>query len=427
MAERGRGAIATFVLASLVDAVGTGCFLGGSALFLTRTAGLDAAQVGAGLSLAAVAGLLVTVPVGRLADRHGPKPVLLTLLLIRAGGFALYALVGSFPAFLAVAVLLGMAEKPTSPAQQALIAAVVGDGERQRTLALTRAVRNVGFGAGAGLAALLVLPGSPVGLPGVVLCNAVSFLLSGLLLARVPAARPARPAGRPPARPRLLADRGYLRLTALNGLLTLHMALLSTGIPLWLLTATDLPAFWLPVLVVLNTVVAALAQVPVAQRVRDAAGAVSMLRVAGLSLGGCCLLLALLPGMTGAAVAAGIAVTAVLALTVAELTQAAGGWDLSFRRADPERQGAYLSVFSLGVTTQTIAGPVLLTALVLPAGAAGWAVLAALLAVAGLAAPMLVRESFREAISPGRGDHSEKAPESLSGCPAAAPLNGVSG
>jgi hypothetical protein len=131
--------------------------------------------------------------------------------------------------------------------------------------------------------------------------------------------------------------------------------------------------------------------------------------------------------MSGAAMVAGVAVTAVLALTAGELTQAAGGWDLSFRRADPERQGAYLSVFSLGVTTQTIAGPVLLTALVLPAGAAGWVVLAGLLAVAGLAAPLLVPEPFFNTISPGRGDHSEKPPESLSGCPAASPLNGVSG
>ena len=367
---------ATVLLAAaLVDSAGTGCFLAGSIIFFTRSVGLAGTEVGFGLSLAAALGFVATIPVGRVADRRGSKPVLIALLGVRAMGFALYAASSSFVTFLIAAAVVGLAEKPTSAVQQLLISDVVGEEHRQRVMARTRSMRNVGIGAGSMLAAVVLLPGVPLGARAIVLANACSFVIAALLVAGVTARGAHSTAAS--ARVWRLRDREYLRLTAVNGLLSLHMTLLATALPLWILTASRLPEHVVPALVLANTVLAVLFQVPVATRVATALQAKRMLRTAGAALGACCMLLAPLGHVTDAW-ALVLCAAALVALTAAELTQAAGGWDLSFRLAPDARRGHYLSFFSLGVTAQTIVGPWFLASIVLPGAPIGWCVLGAL-------------------------------------------------
>jgi hypothetical protein len=45
----------------------------GSAVFVTRSVGLSAAQVGLGLTIAGAVGLGAGVPAGRAADRRGAR------------------------------------------------------------------------------------------------------------------------------------------------------------------------------------------------------------------------------------------------------------------------------------------------------------------------------------------------------------------
>ena len=55
------------------------------------------------------------------------------------------------------------------------------------------------------------------------------------------------------------------------------------------------------------------------------------------------------------------------------------------------RRAACLSVYTLGATGTGIAGPLLVTVAVVDRGVRGWLGLAALLAAAGAAVPVLVR------------------------------------
>ena len=75
------------VLAALVDSTGTGLYIAGSALYYTTQLGFSPRQIGLGLSLMGLVGLLVTVPIGRLVDQFGPRRVLVALNLWRAVGF----------------------------------------------------------------------------------------------------------------------------------------------------------------------------------------------------------------------------------------------------------------------------------------------------------------------------------------------------
>ncbi|MEK8107594.1 hypothetical protein NKG94_25440 [Micromonospora sp. M12] len=69
----GSGRVLT--LGTLVKTVGRGLWLVASALFLTRSVGLSATEVGVGLTISALVGVLASTPSGYLADRVGPRGV----------------------------------------------------------------------------------------------------------------------------------------------------------------------------------------------------------------------------------------------------------------------------------------------------------------------------------------------------------------
>ena len=62
---------------TLVSAVGNGAWYASWALFLTRVLELPVAQAGIALTVAGVAGIAAATPLGRLADRVGPREVMI--------------------------------------------------------------------------------------------------------------------------------------------------------------------------------------------------------------------------------------------------------------------------------------------------------------------------------------------------------------
>src|SRR4051794_4282697 len=339
----------------IVDALGTGVFLAGSAVCFTRFVGLSASQLALGLFLGGLVGLLTTVPWGGLVDRVGARRVLILLTLWRAAGFASYVLVHSFAAFIVVTCMLGVADRAVAPANQALIASMVGAHDRVRAMAMLRALRNVGFGVAGILAgAALTFDGRAV-LDAIVLGNAASFIVVAAIVATLPDARPpARARDRVP----LAADGRLWALTALNALLSVHITLLSVGVPLLIAGHTRVTAAAVGPLLTLNTVLAVALQVRASRGASDVDGAGRCLRRAGSALAVSCVFFA---GATAAPVALAVAllVAGTVVLTAGELLQSAGAWGLSFELAPTAQQGAYLSFFSLGTTVQMMAGPLL--------------------------------------------------------------------
>ena len=378
------------VLVALVDSAGTGIFLTGSVVFLTRVAGLTAGQIGLGLTVAGVVGLLATVPIGLLADRLGAKRTLAALQFWRGAWFVAYAFVADLTTFLVVAAMLALAEKATSPLNQAVVGAAVGTSDRVRTMAMIRVVRNVGFSVGALAGTVVVGFGSDTGFRAIILADAVSFLLTALLIARLrlPGPVTAKAKGSPWRGLASLRDRRYLALTGLNSVLVFHMTLLSVGLPLWIITRTDAPASLAGVAVLVNTILVILLQVRASRGCDDLPVAAGRMRWAGAALGGCCLLLAF-SANGGPVVAIALVVAATFLLTAGEMWQSAGSWGVSYELSPPDRRAEYLSVFSLGSAAQSIYGPALLTILVVPNGAIGWLGLGVLFLAAGLALPRL--------------------------------------
>lgn len=378
-------------LMALVDACGTGAFLALSAIFLTRSVGLSVAQVGFGLATGAAIALITAIPLGALADRYGPRRVLVAVSVWRAACFVAYGLVGSFTGFLVVVCLLGVVDKATAPLEQGLVGSAVAPTSRVRTMAVMRAVRNVGFTIGASMGAVALALDTRPAYVAIVLLNAASFIALAAMAAQLPVKTETADGAslRRPLSFQVLKDTPYLIIAALNAVLTMHMTLLSVGVPIWIAGHSNAPRWVIAPLLLVNTVLAVAFQVRASRDSESSAGAAQRLKQAGLALGTCCVLLAGVP-LLSAAAAIGVLAISIVALTAGELLQNAGGWAISYQLARESQRGAYLSVFWLGTSIQQIATPVIV-ALVIAAGAAAWVALGVLLALAGLAVPAVIR------------------------------------
>lgn len=374
---------------AMIDAVGTGAFLAVSVPFITRSVGLSEGKLGLGLTLSAAIALGTAIPIGILADRIGPKKVLVGVSLWRCACFVVYPFVQNLWQFLTVVCLLGLVDKAAAPMEQALVGQATETEDRVRVVAVLRALRNVGFTVGALLGGIGLLIDSRAGYAGILLLNAVSFAVLATLASRLPVLSAPAKSLRRRFSMSVLRDGSFLSFTGINAVLTMHMTLLSIGIPLWIVGHTEVSSALIAPLVAVNTVLAVVLQVRASRDTETIAGASRALVRAGVSLALCCLLLIAAPKLP-VLLAVGVLLLAMIALTGGELFQSAGGWGGSYLLAAPGEEGVYLSVFWLGVAIQQIAAPVLVS-LVVTSGSTGWVVLAALFAVCGFAAPVIGR------------------------------------
>lgn len=389
---------------AMIDAVGTGAFLAVSVPFITRSVGLSEGSLGLGLALSAAIALATAIPIGVLADRIGPKKVLVGVSLWRCACFVVYPLVQNLWQFLTVVCLLGLVDKAAAPMEQALVGQATATDDRVRVVAILRSLRNVGFTVGALLGAVGLLIDTRAGYAAILLVNAASFAVLAGLASRLPVLSAPAKSLRRRFSVSVLRDGSFLSFTGVNAVLTMHMTLLSIGIPLWIVGHTEVSSALISPLVAVNTVLAVALQVRASRGTDTIAGAARALVRAGVSLAVCCLLLVAAPKLP-VFLAALVLLLAMIALTGGELFQSAGGWGGSYLLAAPGQEGVYLSVFWLGVAVQQIAAPVLVS-LVVTTGTTGWIVLAALFAVCGFAAPLIGRWAQAQADGRTRPDPS---------------------
>ncbi len=372
------------VFIGLVDAIGTGLYIAGFAVFFTRSAGLSAVDVGIGLTVANACGLVTLTPIGMLADRIGPRAASILLHYWRGVGFIAFAFVHDFTTFLVVSCFVGIPTRAIDPVSQMYVDRHIGKDLRVRVMSVLRVVYNIGFALGGLLTTLILLIGTRPAFLMIVLGNGATFLLAGLLLARVPLLTDAPP-NRKTARgwPRSLRQGRYLIVTGLNAVLILHVSVLTLGIPLWVTTRTDAPAAVVGTLVVLNTVLVVLLQVRFSRGTDTRDGGVRAMRWSSFAFAGCVAVLAL-SGMVNAVGAVIAVVVATVLLTFGELWHFAGRLSVSYALAPKDRQGEYLSVFWLGSAAALMVGPALITVGVVDNGPYGWLALAGLFLASGL-------------------------------------------
>jgi MFS family permease len=380
-------------LSNLAKTVGHGVVTSVIVLYFTGKVGMSVDKVGLALSAGAALGMLGSVPLGHLADLYGPRIVTVALLYLLGIFVGAYAFVRSFPWLVVVVSLALMAESAAYASRGALIAGLIPPEERVRTSSYMRSVANVGIGIGAAVGGVaLYLDSTPVYL-GVLIGGGVCFILSGSAYLTVPSV-PVLAKDRRGPRWVALRDRPYLVMALLNTILIMHVTILAVALPIWISTRTAAPSWIYSAVLILNTAVVVLLQVRVSRGSEHPEGGARAMRRSGVLLASCCLLFATAQGRQ-VLVAVSVVLVGAVVHVFGEMLQGAGQWSVSFGLAPDEAQGQYQGLFAMSVQLGTVATPALATLLLTNLGWLGWLVLAAPLALAGMAAPAVVRWAER--------------------------------
>lgn len=392
----GAPSIRALSFAMLIAAFGSGMYLAGSTIFFIKTVGLSPVALATGLAIASVVGLVMVLPLGSLSDWVRPQRLLIGLHAVRAIAFVALAFTGDAVTFAIVASIQSICQQASTPILQALIGRATDASTRTTTLALVRSIRNVGFALGALAAAPLVATDALWLNRGVLIGTGVAIAVAGVLLLFVkPTAAALAVRGMSPfAGLRSIRDVRYLGVAGFNGILALHMTMLSVGLPLWVASRADISNSVAPLILALNTAVVVLAQVRFARGVNNGRSARRALWLGALALAASCCALAVAGVLTGQ-IALVVLFFAVLLFTAGEMWHSAGSWEISFLLAPEAARGSYLSVFALGIAAQDAVGPLLFAALILPNGVLGWTGMAVLFLLGAAGATLIARGGVR--------------------------------
>ena len=363
--------------ATFAYGAGFGSFAASSAIFFTRSVGLAVGEVGTGTAIAGFLAVAAALLSGRLADRVGARNLLVVLSVAQAVLFANYSLVYNFSSFLVVICALTAADQGARVARNTVIAGMASGRDRVTLKAYLRSVSKLAISVGTLISAIpLYLDTRPAYL-AVIFCNAGAAAFTAVLVSKLPRRRPG------PAVAAngwvALRDVPYMSVAVLCGLLATYRSLLTIALPLWVSVYTDVPRTFVAALLVCNTILGILLQVRASRRADTAVAAQRTARLGARLILPASALFAV-SAFVPATTAMLLLVAGVIVLTIGELWTSVAAWSLSFELADDRAPGQYQGAFALGMSVETVVGPLLATGLVLGVGAPGW-LIAGLLSV----------------------------------------------
>ncbi|MBD0709750.1 MFS transporter [Streptomyces sp. CBMA291] len=384
------------LLVNFIDKCGTGLWSTAMALYFTYVTGLGLGQIGLLVGVSGAVGIAGAPLGGRLADRFPLVRVLIATQLLRSAALLALLVTDDYPLLVLVSAAGALPDRATNVLTKLYAARVAGP-ERVRYQAVNRTVSNIGWTLGGLGAAAALAVGTTTAFHLLLVGDALSYLVMAALTLRC--AEPPAPATRvvassadpaPAAKPsNPWRDRGFLAFTAGDAVFFLHDSILQVALPLWVVHATDAPVGIAPLLMVVNSVLVVLFQVPLSRFGTTAEAARRLLRpLAALFVLGTLALAASAFG--GPTLAVTALVIAAVALTFAEMIHTIASWEISVSLAPDDAQGAYLGVHGLAQSTQRCVGPLLMTGLV-AAGPLAWPALGTVLVAATTAQSRLVR------------------------------------
>jgi hypothetical protein len=377
----------------LINTAGTGVYLASSALFFIRWIGMSEAEVGLGLSVAGLVGLLAGPPIGALADRSDGRAVYIGTLLAESVSMAALVFARTFVEFVAVATVVSLSATASAAASGSLTRrTVTAEGPRFR--ARSRSMANLGLGFGGCICGWAIADGARWVYPALVLGNAASFAVCGAVVARLPSTPPLG-RGTDSSRRIPFRDRPFLAIAGIYGVMMLQLPILTLVLPLWIAGHSHVPRVCVAALLPVNTLLVAMFQARFSRGVDTPSAAgramprAGMLLLAGLSL----MALVRFPA-AGPAVC--LLAVSLAVFTAGEIVFTAAAMELFFELPPADAQGRYLALFAMGSGIARAAGPAVTSLLCLSVGVTGWILFGCLLLGASLATPAATSRALKQ-------------------------------
>lgn len=363
--------------------VGNGLVVPFLLIYLHQVRGIALPVVGALLTAAAVAGLIVVPISGALIDRLGARPVLVAMLLGQAIAEVLFALAHSVETALPAALLYGAVWVPMLSTRQTMIAGLTPDPvTQQRTFAINFTAQNAALGIGAAVAAAVVGAGAenPTPFEALFLANAASCLLFVAVLPFIQNPRPPRPHGEPKAGYRDVLAHPGLRLVIVASLLLAFVGYpaFDSGLPAFSTVVAHVSIRVVGLSITVNTVFIVATQLLVLRLVRQLRRSVSVTLIGVIWAASWAVLgLSALPTMPVVRVACVLAFSALFGLGETFFSPTLGS--LLNSLADDRIRGRANSISGFAFSLGFIASPAIVTGFIATGTAAMWIVLLCLL------------------------------------------------
>jgi MFS family permease len=256
-----------YMLAALINVYGTGLIITAMTLYAIKVVHLTAARSGLALTIAGLVGLLASMPIGRLADRRGPRDVSrLALLLVGVAAASYVFFAHNFVSYLIVAIVDGSALSASSTASVALLRRVGGD-NATTFRSQAQAVFNLGISLGVATCGVAIELNTVNAYRALFLGNALTCLIGVAVLSLLPKYEPL-PGAHEESPLAALRDRPFLGYTVLSGAMFMQYLVLGLLLPVWVVFHTNAPRWSVSAFVVINTVIVVLFQVRVGKTVQ---------------------------------------------------------------------------------------------------------------------------------------------------------------
>jgi MFS family permease len=378
-----------YLLAAIINVYGSGLIITAMTLYAIKVVHLSAERSGLALTIAGLVGLFAAMPIGRLADRKGPRDVnRLTLTVLAIAGVSYVFFAHSFVSYLVVAIVDGSALSASITASVSLLRRVAGD-NATTFRSQAAAVFNLGISFGVATCGVAIELNTVNAYRALFLGNALTDLIAVAVLSLLPRYEPL-PGAHEESPLAALKDRPFVAYTVLSGAMYMQYLVLALLLPVWVVFHTNAPRWSAAAFMVINTALVVLYQVRVGKTVQTIKQGGAAFRRAGVIFLVSCSAMGLAAGLPGWAALLLLA-AAVVVHTYGELWQSSAVYAMDFGLAPPHAQGQYQGLVSMGNFAGQALSPLVLVGLVLSGGRFGFVLLGVWFALLGLTAPAVAR------------------------------------
>lgn len=249
-------------LGVLVNFFGNGLVGPFLVIYLHFGRGIPVAFAASAVALGGITAVTSGLMAGSLADRLGPRNILVAAMTCNAAAYLLYTQVGAPWQAYAVGLLVGVGTGTYGPSSQSLIAGMVPADNRQAAFAQNRVTSVVGLGLGGTVGGFI----ASTGLGGYLVLlrlDAITFLTFACIVLLLPNARAVARSAIRGSYATVLRDGAFLRLVAVStAMVAFGIAPMFVLLPAFAKVQAHVAESAIGIIFAVNTVTVVVAQLP---------------------------------------------------------------------------------------------------------------------------------------------------------------------